>query len=43
MAGDPGKEDTAMEDLGRALSFLYDHADELQIDMENYSLWGGFH
>ena len=22
--------DTAMEDLGRALSFLYDHADELQ-------------
>lgn len=33
--------DTAMEDLGRALSFLYDHADELQIDMENYSLWGG--
>ena len=36
----PGWE-TAMEDLGRALSFLYDHADELQIDMENYSLWGG--
>ena len=33
--------DTAMEDLGRAISFLYDHADELQIDMENYSLWGG--
>ena len=36
----PGWE-TAMEDLGRAISFLYDHADELQIDMENYSLWGG--
>ena len=33
--------DTAMEDLGRALSFLYDHAEELQIDMEGYSLWGG--
>lgn len=33
--------DTAMEDLGRALSFLYDHAEELDIDMENYSLWGG--
>ena len=36
----PGWE-TAMEDLGRALSFLYDHADELDIDMEDYSLWGG--
>ena len=36
----PGWE-SAMEDLGRAISFLYDHADELQIDMENYSLWGG--
>lgn len=33
--------DTAMEDLGRALSFLYDHAEELDIDMEEYSLWGG--
>ena len=33
--------DTAMEDLGRALSFLYDHAEELQIDMNKYSLWGG--
>ena len=33
--------DTAMEDLGWALSFLYDHAEELQIDMESYSLWGG--
>ena len=36
----PGWE-TAMEDLGRAISFLYDHADELDIDMEDYSLWGG--
>ena len=33
--------DTAMEELGRALSYLYVHADELDIDMENYSLWGG--
>ena len=33
--------DTAMEDLGRALSFLHEHADELKIDMDNYSLWGG--
>ena len=32
---------TAMEDLGRALSFLYDHAEELEIDMSSYSLWGG--
>ncbi|MBR0231708.1 MAG: esterase [Clostridia bacterium] len=36
----PGWE-TAMEDLGRALSFLYDHAEELEIDMNGYSLWGG--
>ena len=36
----PGWE-TAMEDLGRALSFLYDHAAELDINMESYSLWGG--
>ena len=32
---------TAMEDLGKAIEFLYDHADELDIDMDNYSLWGG--
>ena len=36
----PGWE-TAMEDLGRAISFLYDHSDELEIDMDGYSLWGG--
>lgn len=33
--------DTAMEDLARAISFLYDHASELSIDMNHYSLWGG--
>lgn len=33
--------DTAMEDLGRAITFVYDHVEELQIDMEGYSLWGG--
>ena len=33
--------DTAMEDLGRAIVFLYDNTKELGIDMHNYSLWGG--
>lgn len=32
---------TAMEDLGRALTFLYDNANTLGIDMTGYSLWGG--
>lgn len=32
---------TACEDLSRAIAFLYEHADELQIDMDGYSLWGG--
>ena len=33
--------DTAMEDLGKAISFIIDHADELEVDPNNYSLWGG--
>ena len=33
--------DTAMEDLGRAIGFITDHADELGIDPTGYSLWGG--
>lgn len=33
--------DTAMEDLGRAIAFVVDHADELEVDPKNYSLWGG--
>lgn len=33
--------DTACEDLARAIAFLYENADELQIDMTDYSLWGG--
>ena len=33
--------ETACEDLARAIAFLYDHAEELQIDMDGYSLWGG--
>lgn len=36
----PGS-DTACEDLARAIAFLHEHADELRIDMDGYSLWGG--
>lgn len=31
----------ACEDLSRALIFLFDHAEELGISMQGYSLWGG--
>ncbi len=33
--------DTAMEDLARAIAFIHDHAAELEIDVDDYSLWGG--
>ena len=33
--------DTACEDLARAIAYLHEHARELQIDMTDYSLWGG--
>lgn len=33
--------DTACEDLARTIAFLHEHAEELQIDMTDYSLWGG--
>ena len=33
--------DTAMEDLARAISFIFEHADELEVDTDCYSLWGG--
>ena len=33
--------DTACKDLARAIAFLYENAEELQIDMTDYSLWGG--
>ncbi len=33
--------DTAMEDLARAISFIFAHADELEVDTDCYSLWGG--
>lgn len=36
----PGAQ-TACEDLSRAIAFLHEHADELKIDMTDYSLWGG--
>lgn len=31
----------AYEDLGRALDYIYIHADELGVSKGNYSLWGG--
>lgn len=36
----PGAE-TACEDLARAIAFIFEHADELEIDANGYSLWGG--
>lgn len=29
------------QDLARSISFIYDHADELKVDKNHYSLWGG--
>lgn len=36
----PGAQ-TACEDLARAISFIFEHADELKVDTDCYSLWGG--
>lgn len=36
----PGAQ-TACEDLARAIAFIHEHAEELQVDMADYSLWGG--
>lgn len=36
----PGAQ-TACEDLSRAIAFIFDHADELEVDTDCYSLWGG--
>lgn len=33
--------DAACEDLARALAFIFEHAEELQVDTSDYSLWGG--
>lgn len=32
---------TAYEDLARALSFIFENAEELGVDTDGYSLWGG--
>ena len=31
----------AYEDLARAITYIYDHADELGVSASGYSLWGG--
>lgn len=31
----------ACEDLSRAIAFINEHKEELQVNMEDYSLWGG--
>lgn len=36
----PGAQ-TACKDLARAIAYIHDHADELEVDVEGYSLWGG--
>ncbi len=33
--------DDPYNDLAQAITYIHDHADELQVDPENYSLWGG--
>lgn len=36
----PGAQ-TACEDLARAISFIFEHAQELEVNTDSYSLWGG--
>ncbi len=36
----PGAQ-TACEDLARALSFIFENVDELEVNTDGYSLWGG--
>ena len=36
----PGAQ-TACEDLARTIAFIHEHAEELQVDPDGYSLWGG--
>lgn len=36
----PGAQ-TACEDLARAIAFIHEHAEELEVDVDGYSLWGG--
>lgn len=32
---------TACEDLARAISFIFEHAEDFEVDIDCYSLWGG--
>lgn len=36
----PGAQ-TACEDLARAIEFIFDHAEELEVNTDGYALWGG--
>ncbi len=36
----PGAQ-TACEDLARAVQFIFEHAEELEVNTDGYSLWGG--
>ena len=36
----PGQQ-TACEDLARAICFIHQHQEELEVDVSDYSLWGG--
>ena len=36
----PGAQ-TACEDLARAIRFMFEHAEELEVNTDGYSLWGG--
>lgn len=36
-----GGADVASEDLAAAITFVFEHADELGVDTDSYSLWGG--
>ena len=36
----PGAQ-TACKDLARAIAFIHDHAEEMEVDTADYSLWGG--
>ncbi len=33
--------DDPYNDLAQAITYIHDHAEELQVDPDNYSLWGG--
>lgn len=33
--------DTALEDLAQAITFIFEYADELEVDTSCYSVWGG--